>query len=59
MTAWRDTQLTKNHESLLEHDEWCWANSGYPIEPWLITTYIASASNKPNNKAFNYYFSSV
>jgi len=58
-TAWKNTRLAKDHESLLEHDEWCWADSGYPIEPWLITPYTAPASNKPDNKAFNYYFSSV
>jgi len=58
-TAWKDTRLAKDHESLLQHDERCWADSGYPIEQWLITPYTAPASNEADNKAFNYYFSSV
>jgi len=61
-SPWVDTRLVGDHASLLEPDEWCWADSSYPIKSWLITpSYMMPASNNPNNKSFkfNYYFSSI
>jgi hypothetical protein len=58
-SAWIDTRLAKHPSQLLEPAEWCWADSGYPIEPWLITPYMILASSTNNNKMFNYYFTCI
>jgi len=30
-TAWEQTQLAKEHETLLAEGEWVWADSAYPV----------------------------
>jgi hypothetical protein len=30
-TAWEDTQLAQEHNTLLEDGEWVWADSAYPV----------------------------
>ena len=30
-TAWEGTRIAQEHESLLEDDEWIWADSAYPV----------------------------
>jgi hypothetical protein len=30
-TAWEDTQLAQEHDTLLEDGEWVWGDSAYPV----------------------------
>lgn len=30
-TAWEATRMAKEHSTLLEHGEWIWADSAYPV----------------------------
>lgn len=30
-TAWNDTVLAQNHETLMSPGEWVWADSAYPV----------------------------
>ncbi|KAF5366613.1 hypothetical protein D9758_009000 [Tetrapyrgos nigripes] len=51
-TAWEETRLFKEYESLLQ-DEWIWADSAYPIQIWVVTPYKKPDCYKPENEEFN------
>lgn len=38
-TAWKKTRLPQEHEQLLGEGKWIWADSAYPIQPWLVAPY--------------------
>lgn len=38
-TAWKKTRLPNEHAQLLAPNEWVWADSAYPIQPWLVAPY--------------------
>ncbi|KAF5341489.1 hypothetical protein D9758_013933 [Tetrapyrgos nigripes] len=51
-TAWEETRLFKEHESLLQ-DEWIWADSAYPIQTWVVAPYKKPDCYEPENEEFN------
>ncbi|EIN11626.1 hypothetical protein PUNSTDRAFT_24969, partial [Punctularia strigosozonata HHB-11173 SS5] len=38
-TAWAETRIYKEHEKLLNSDEWVWGDSAYPLETWCQAPY--------------------
>ncbi|THV02630.1 hypothetical protein K435DRAFT_579228, partial [Dendrothele bispora CBS 962.96] len=40
-TAWKDTYVYQNHHILLNHGEWVWADSAYPLREWCQAPYKA------------------
>ncbi|KIP12161.1 hypothetical protein PHLGIDRAFT_57966, partial [Phlebiopsis gigantea 11061_1 CR5-6] len=38
-TAWADTRIFQEHNSLLAENEWVWADSAYPVTPWTQAPY--------------------
>ncbi|EIN04729.1 hypothetical protein PUNSTDRAFT_24189, partial [Punctularia strigosozonata HHB-11173 SS5] len=38
-TAWKETRVYREHEMILEGQEWIWADSAYPVKHWVIAPY--------------------
>ncbi|KAG2740584.1 hypothetical protein P692DRAFT_201667912, partial [Suillus brevipes Sb2] len=38
-TAWDDTRLCQEHDTLLDDEEFVWADSAYPLQTWVIVPY--------------------
>ncbi|TFK59784.1 hypothetical protein BDN72DRAFT_780272 [Pluteus cervinus] len=38
-TAWEETRMFQEHGSLLQDDEWIWADSAYPLRDWCQSPY--------------------
>ena len=53
------TRLAKNPEKLLKEDEWCWGNTEYLLEKWLIIPYKKPASKTRENGKFNLNLSRI
>jgi hypothetical protein len=41
-TAWKETWIPKEHESLLEAGEWVWGDTAYPLQTWCQAPYKKS-----------------
>lgn len=68
-TAWEGTSVAQEHESILEPDEWIWADFAYPVsahhsyshkqlnyvylETWIVSPYKKPEQDEPCNKEFN------
>jgi hypothetical protein len=58
-SSWKETCLYKDHDKLLEPGEWCWGDSGYLMQEWLVIPYSHPAKLEDDNGCFNYRLSSV
>ncbi|THU79016.1 hypothetical protein K435DRAFT_584257, partial [Dendrothele bispora CBS 962.96] len=38
-TAWEETKLFKEHDTIPGDDAWVWADSAYPIQTWVVAPY--------------------
>ncbi|THU76362.1 hypothetical protein K435DRAFT_605633, partial [Dendrothele bispora CBS 962.96] len=38
-TVWEETCLVKEHDTIMEDNEWVWADSAYPIQKWVVAPY--------------------
>ncbi|KIJ34417.1 hypothetical protein M422DRAFT_263560 [Sphaerobolus stellatus SS14] len=56
-TAWKETRVPREHDSLLEPDEWIWADTAYPLERWCQAPYKKPEKYLPGNNTFNYHSS--
>ncbi|KAF7359978.1 DDE Tnp4 domain-containing protein [Mycena venus] len=58
-TAWDETRMVKEHDSLMKEGEWIWADSAYPIENWVVAPYKKPERDLPRNEEFNNHVSMV
>ncbi|EIN09279.1 hypothetical protein PUNSTDRAFT_134436 [Punctularia strigosozonata HHB-11173 SS5] len=58
-TAWEKTCIYKEHSTLLEDNEWVWADSAYPISSWTVAPYKKPERDLKENTVFNNHFSMV
>ncbi|TFY54301.1 hypothetical protein EVG20_g9761 [Dentipellis fragilis] len=56
-TAWHQTRLPKEHQTILEHGEFVWADSAYPISTWVVTPYKRPLHDIRENEVFNNHVS--
>ncbi|KAF7333256.1 DDE Tnp4 domain-containing protein [Mycena sanguinolenta] len=56
-TAWQGTRMAQEHGTLLEDDEFIWADSAYTLEKWVILPYKKPQSLQPRNEEFNNHVS--
>ncbi|SCV69349.1 BQ2448_2369 [Microbotryum intermedium] len=57
VTVWRQSRIHQNRRTLLDPDDFVLADSGYPLEKWVMTSYARRDKDIPENKEFNYYVS--
>ncbi|KAF7370022.1 DDE Tnp4 domain-containing protein [Mycena sanguinolenta] len=57
--AFQGTRIAQEHETLLEDDEFIWADSAYTLEKWVISPYKKPQSLQPGNEEFNNHVSMV
>ncbi|KAF7349600.1 DDE Tnp4 domain-containing protein [Mycena sanguinolenta] len=58
-TAWEGTRMAQEHQTLLEEEEFIWADSAYTLEKWMISPYKKPYSLQPRNEEFNNHVSMV
>ncbi|KAF7366258.1 DDE Tnp4 domain-containing protein [Mycena sanguinolenta] len=58
-SAWKKTRIPREHETLLPNDEWCWADSAYPIQKYLVAPYKKPEKDEGRNPEFNYALSGI
>ncbi|KAF8579997.1 hypothetical protein K439DRAFT_1358302, partial [Ramaria rubella] len=58
-TAWKETQVPREHETLLGRDEWVWADMAYPLQTWCQAPYKKPDKDLAENGRYNYYVSRV
>ncbi|KAF8584006.1 hypothetical protein K439DRAFT_1647047 [Ramaria rubella] len=58
-TAWKQTWIPLEHETLLGRDEWVWADTAYPLQTWCQAPYKKPEKDIPENARYNYYVSRV
>ena len=57
--VWRNSNLSQNSSKYFNEGEYLLGDKGYPLCENIITPYKAPASNRPENKSFNFYLSST
>ncbi|KZT65156.1 hypothetical protein DAEQUDRAFT_654571, partial [Daedalea quercina L-15889] len=60
-TAFKETFTWAHHDQLLHPYEWIWADSAYPLLPWLITPFKAPRGERltARQRTFNYRLSKI
>ncbi|KJA25910.1 hypothetical protein HYPSUDRAFT_100788, partial [Hypholoma sublateritium FD-334 SS-4] len=56
-TAWEQTRIFKEHETILVDNEFIWADSAYPIQTWVMAPYKKPESDLPDNGIYNNHVS--
>jgi DDE superfamily endonuclease len=59
--AFQSTRVSREHETILEKDEWIWADSAYPVTPWCVPPFKKPPRGElsRNEKIFNYHLSRI
>lgn len=52
-------QLVQEYACLLEPGEWCWQDTGYSLNKWLISLYRRLDSEQRDNRIFNTSLSKI
>lgn len=58
-TAWEQTRIFKEHDTVFEGKEFVWGDSAYPIQTWVVCPFKVPESELADNAVYNECLSSL